>query len=139
MQLHELLRETARRFREGEYRWVQDAMAYKLPPGHTEFAYDEVIITAVTDPAATCFCAAGGMLRTLGVEFLTVLEHQYPEANAMLARALEDLRLYEAKEDVDLNYWPIIDFNDSSNTSRDQIVAALERAAQLATPPDPED
>jgi hypothetical protein len=135
MQLHELLRETARRFRDGDYRWAQHAMAYTAPP---EQIGDSGLVDA-TDERATCFCGLGGIARTAGVDGYWQLETLWPEIGAILARAIGRKPQGGAGMGVQYDVTPFTDWNDSSDRMGDDVIAALERAAVLATPPDPED
>jgi hypothetical protein len=136
MQLHELLRETARRFRDGEYLWVQHAMAYLAPEG--AFSYGRAKPCEATDEDAACFCGLGGIARTAGVDSYHALELKYPNIGQILPRAIR----HKPRK---LNTWvmwditPFTNWNDSDYRERDEVIAALERAAALATPPDPED
>ena len=149
MQLHELLTETARRFRDGEYLWAQHSMAYHVP---AEASPSDAMIAGLCVPVrshlANCFCGVGGILRTHSEgEDARDLEVTFPNLGAILARAAgQEPKPYPLlgwvgeKERYDL--MPFINWNDGyvdESVSKDDVIAALERAAALATPPDPED
>ena len=160
MQLHELLTETARRFRDGEYLWSQHAMAYHVPDS---LPTGDVMVRARPVPTssaeANCFCGVGGILRTWIENVRDIplylhdnahsLEQAFPEMAGFLARAIgvEPKPETYAGNDFDTSaardLMPFINFNDGygviENVTKDDVIAALERAAVLATPPDPED